>query len=140
MRDGGDCLFDESWLRQPARELAAIWPRSVGFDQHPIGWEHSRQFLVALTISDFGRERDEVAGVDYCARRLLVGFVPVKNRAANFRGADYFERLDGASMRRVENQREIQFSRDTSELREPHVRLCIDIGVCCAHAVPWQPD
>src|SRR5258708_2899897 len=103
MRDGGDRLLDECGLRYPACELSTIWPRTVRFDQHLIGREHTREFLVALAISDFGRQGYEVARVDYRARGLLVGLVPVKNRAANFCGADYFERLGGASMRRVEN-------------------------------------
>src|SRR5258708_9851080 len=140
MRDAGDCLLDESGLGLAARELSTIWPRPVGFDQHPIDWQHSGEFLIAIAITDLGGHRDEVAGVDYGARRLLVGFVPMKNRAPNFRVANYCERLGGAPMGCVEDQREIHFCRDSSKTREPRFRARIDIGVVRAFAVPWQAD
>src|ERR1700736_5118951 len=113
MRDRSNRLLDERGLRWPARELSAVLPRAVGLDQHPISRDHSSEFLIALTITDFGCQRNKVAGVDYRASGQLVGFMPVKNRAANFRGEDYFESLGGASMRCVENQGEIHLCRDS---------------------------
>ncbi len=71
---------------------------------------------------------------------LLVGLMPMKDRARHSSLANYRERVGGASVRRMQYQRQIHRGRERREACERPLRRIPHACISRAHPVPWQSD
>src|SRR5689334_9468129 len=97
----------EPRARLDAGELAAVLPRRVAFHQQRLERNVLDERAIALTVDDFGRDRNQVSGLDDLPRDVRRGLVPVEHRALDAMTLQALEGVGGGAVRRVQRHREV---------------------------------